>query len=114
MGSGSIDDVLCAGGRLRPRSAEAAQSVAALLQPVLNPPAQFPCPHEDTSALHVELNRVVDDLESLSPRSYRFAITNEDRAVGAHLSGEVLRRIGPSFGLSNLEMSGVDCEFFGT
>ena len=85
-----------------------------LLQPILNPPAQFPCPREDTSGLHIELNRVVDDLESLATRPYRFTITNEDRAVGAHFSGEVLRRLGSSFGLSTLEMSGVDCEFVGT
>jgi len=39
---------------------------------------------------------MVDDLESLSLRPYHFAITNEDRAVGAHFSGEVLRRIGRS------------------
>jgi|HubBroStandDraft_6_1064221.scaffolds.fasta_scaffold00090_32 glutamate synthase (ferredoxin) len=114
MGAGSIDEVLGAVDRLRPRSPQAEQSVASLLQPVLDPPAQFPCPHEDSSALHVELNRVVDDLESLSVRPYCFAITNEDRAVGAHFSGEVLRRVGSSFGLSTLEMSGVDCEFFGT
>jgi glutamate synthase domain-containing protein 2/glutamate synthase domain-containing protein 1/glutamate synthase domain-containing protein 3 len=114
MGAGSIDEILGAVNRLRPRSTEAEESVASLLQPIANPPAQFPCPHEDSSALHVELNRVVDDLESLSIRSYRFAITNEDRAVGAHFSGEVLRRIRPSFGMSNLEMSGVDCEFVGT
>ena len=63
--------------------------------------------------LHNELNRVVDDLESLSPRPYRFTITNEDRAVGAHFSGEVLRRFGSSFGPSSLEMAGVDCEFTG-
>jgi glutamate synthase domain-containing protein 3 len=62
----------------------------------------------------VQLNRVVDDLESLSIRPYRFEITNEDRAVGAHFSGEVLRRMRPSFGMSGLEMSGVDCEFVGT
>jgi glutamate synthase (ferredoxin) len=114
MGAGSIDEVLGAVERLRPRSLEVEQSVASLLQPILDPPAQFPCPHEDTSALHVELNRVVDDLESLSIRPYRFEITNQDRAVGAHFSGEVLRRVGSSFGLSTLEMSGVDCEFFGT
>jgi glutamate synthase (ferredoxin) len=114
MGAGSIDEILGAVDRLEPRSPEAEQSVTSLLQPIVNPPAQFPCPREDTSALHVELNRVVDDLESLSVRPYRFAITNEDRAVGAHFSGEVLRRIRPSFGLSNLEMSGVDCEFVGT
>jgi glutamate synthase (ferredoxin) len=114
MGAGSIDEVLGAVDRLRPRSPEAGQSVTSLLQPILDPPAQFPCPHEDSSALHVELNRVVDDLESLSVRPYRFEITNEDRAVGAHFSGEVLRRLGSSFGRSTLEMTGVDCEFFGT
>jgi glutamate synthase (ferredoxin) len=114
MGAGSIDEVLGAVDRLRPRSPEAEQSVASLLQSIVDPPAQFPCPREDGSALHVELNRVVDDLESLSIRPYRFEISNEDRAVGAHFSGEVLRRIRPSFGLSGLEMSGVDCEFVGT
>src|SRR5208283_2694471 len=72
MGSGSIDEVLGAVDRLRPRSAEAEQSVASLLQPIVNPPAQFFCPHEDTSTLHGELNRVVDDLESLSIRPYSF------------------------------------------
>ncbi|MFZ0138025.1 MAG: glutamate synthase large subunit [Candidatus Sulfotelmatobacter sp.] len=114
MGAGSIDEILGAVDRLQPRSADAEQSVASLLQPILNSPAQFPCPHEDTSALRLELNRVVDDLESLSIRPYRFEITNEDRAVGAHFSGEVLRRLGCSFGRSTLEMTGVDCEFFGT
>jgi glutamate synthase (ferredoxin) len=114
MGAGSIDDILGAVDRLQASSPEAEQNVASLLQPILNPPAQFPCPHEDTSALHIELNRVVDDLESLSTRHYRFEITSEDRAVGAHFSGEVLRRLGFSFGLSTLEMSGVDCEFVGT
>jgi glutamate synthase (ferredoxin) len=114
MGAGSIDEVLGAVDRLRPRSPEAEQSVKSLLQPIADPPSQFPCPHEDSGALHVELNRVVDDLESLSVRPYRFDITNEDRAVGAHFSGEVLRRLGSSFGRSTLEMTGVDCEFFGT
>jgi glutamate synthase (ferredoxin) len=110
MGAGSIDEILGAVHRLQPRDPESEQSVASLLRPILGPPAQFPCPHEDSGALHLELSRVVDDLESLSTRTYRFPITNEDRAVGAHFSGEVLRRMGPSA----LEMSGVDCEFFGT
>ena len=114
MGAGSIDEILGAVDRLQPRSPEVEHIVTSLLQPISDPPAQFPCPHEDGSALHVELNRVVDDLESLSLRPYRFAITNEDRAVGAHFSGEVLRRIRPSFGLSSMEMSGVECEFVGT
>ena len=114
MGAGSIDDILGAVDRLRPRSAEVEQTVISLLQPVLDPPAQFPCPHEDGSALHIELNHVVYDLESMSIRPYRFEITNEDRAVGAHFSGEVLRRLGSSFGTSTVGMSSVDCEFVGT
>ena len=114
MGAGSIDEILGAVERLQPRSAEAEQNVASLLQPIPNPPAQFPCPREDSGALHLELNRVVDDLESLSVRPYRFEITSEDRAVGAHFSGEVLRRLGSSFGTSTLQMIGVDCEFVGT
>jgi glutamate synthase domain-containing protein 2/glutamate synthase domain-containing protein 1/glutamate synthase domain-containing protein 3 len=114
MGAKSIDEILGAVDRLRPRSADVEASVSSLLQPILYPPAQFPCPHEDSSALHVELNRVVDDLESLSTHPYRFEITSEDRAVGAHFSGEVLRRLGSSFGASTLQMNGVDCEFVGT
>jgi glutamate synthase domain-containing protein 3 len=109
IGARSIDEVLGAVERLRPRSPDAEQSVRSLLQPIGDAPAQFPCPHEDTSALHLELNRVVDDLESLSLRPYRFVIRNEDRAVGAHFSGEVLRRVGAA----TLEMTGVDCEFSG-
>ncbi len=93
-GARSIDEILGAVDRLQPRSPEAAHRMSSLLQPISNPPAQFPCPHEDTSALHVELNRVIDDLESLNLRSYHFNITSEDRAVGAHLSGEMLRRLG--------------------
>ena len=109
IGAGSIDEVLGAVDRLRSRSLETELTVTSLLQPIANPPAQYGCPHYDSSALHVELNRVVDEMESLSPRPYRFAITNEDRAVGAHFSGEVLRRFGPS----SLEMTGVDCAFTG-
>jgi glutamate synthase domain-containing protein 2/glutamate synthase domain-containing protein 1/glutamate synthase domain-containing protein 3 len=108
VGAGSIDEILGAVERLQPRSAEAERSVASLLRPIANPPAQFPCPREDSGALHLELNRVVDDLESLSIRPYRFQITNGDRAVGAHFSGEVLRRLG-----SHLKMT-ADCEFVGT
>jgi len=110
IGARSIDEILGAVDRLQPRSAAAEQSVKSLLRPILDPPAQFACPHEDSGALHEELNRVVDDLESLSLRPYHFAITSEDRAVGAHFSGEVLRRVGGS----TLEMTGVDCEFVGT
>src|SRR5208282_762294 len=110
IGGGSIDEILGAVDRLKPRSPDAEASVAGLLRPILNSPAQFACPHEDSAALSRELTRVVDDLEALSLRSYRFAITNEDRAVGARFSGEALRRLGRSA----LEITGVDIEFAGT
>jgi glutamate synthase (ferredoxin) len=110
MGAQSIDAIVGAVDRLRPRSSEGNRSLTRLLQPIGNVPAQYPCPHEDSGELHSQLNRTVEELESLSPHSYRFRITNSDRAVGAHFSGEILRRLGRS----TLEMSGVDCEFFGT
>jgi glutamate synthase (ferredoxin) len=103
MGMRSISEILGAVDRLQPRSPEAAQSISPLLQPISDPPVQFPCPHEDMSALRVQLNRVVDDLESLTLRSYQFTITNEDRAVGAHLSGEVLRRMGSQRAMATTE-----------
>jgi glutamate synthase domain-containing protein 3 len=110
IGARSIDEIVGAVEWLRPRSTAAVRSVSGLLQPILNAPAQYPCPHEDSGELHSQLNRTVAELETLSPHSYRFRITNSDRAVGAHFSGEILRQLGGS----TLEMSGVDCEFFGT
>jgi glutamate synthase (ferredoxin) len=110
MGARSIDEIVGRVDRLRPRAADAGPSLAKLLQPVTDAPAQYPCPHEDSSELHTQLNRTVGELESLLPHSYRFLITNSDRAVGAHFSGEVLRQLGRS----TLELSGIDCEFFGT
>jgi len=38
------------------------------------------------------VNRTVDELDILTTRPHDFRITNADRAIGAHLSGEVLRR----------------------
>ncbi|MFY9911303.1 MAG: glutamate synthase large subunit [Candidatus Sulfotelmatobacter sp.] len=109
IGAASIDEALGAVERLGARSPQAEKSVGALLKPILDPPAQIACPHEDSGFLHLELNRVVDDVESMSLRPYRFAITNEERAIGAHFSGEALRRLGRSA----LEMSGLDFEFTG-
>ncbi len=109
IGATSIDEVLGAVEKLMPRSEDAKRSTANFLKPLENPPAQFSCPHEDSGALHPELIRVVDDLEAMSLRPYRFQISNEDRAVGAHFSGEVLRR----FGRSGLP-TGVDFAFHGT
>ena len=110
MGAHSIDDVVGAVDRLRPRTEEGKRALERLLAPIEGAPLQFPCPHEDASELRLALNRVAEELESLSTRSHRFRITNSDRAVGAHFSGEILRRRGGS----GLSLGEVDCEFVGT
>ena len=110
IGAHSIDEIVGDVARLRARDPEFAAAVKSLLQPVENVPAQYPCPHESTGEVHLQLNRIVEEFESLSTRNHRFLITGADRAVGAHFSGEALRRIGAAA----LEMNGVDCEFFGT
>ena len=109
LGAHSIDEVVGAVQHLRPRRDDARKNVATFLEPVLDAPAQHACPHEDTRTLHVELSRTIAELESVSSRHHRFVISNSDLAIGAHWSGEVLRR----FGGSALEMNGVDYEFFG-
>src|SRR5215469_13253983 len=109
LGARSIDEIVGAVGRLKPQFADRRRRVGDLLHPIGDAPAQYPYPREDTSALHLELNRTVEELESVSSRNHRFVISNSDRAVGAHWSGEVLRR----FGGSVPAMNGVNCEFFG-
>ncbi len=65
--------------------------LAGLLTPAAGP-AQPASPREPDSGLHVELSALADELDTLSTRGHSFHITNSDRAIGAHLSGEVLRR----------------------
>jgi glutamate synthase (ferredoxin) len=109
MGARSIDEIVGAADRLLPRTAEDEETVEALLRPILGAPEQFPCPHEDSTHLRLALNRTIDELERFSSRSHVFRITSEDRAVGAHFSGQILRRLGGAA----LQVSPVDCEFVG-
>ena len=91
MGARSIDEVVGAVDRLRPRTKEAERFLCNLLEPV-NVATQPAYPTGDSSTLHRELNRMVDEQNTLAPRQRRFRITNADRAIGAHLSGQMLRR----------------------
>ncbi len=108
MGASSIDEIVGAAQRLEPRTDEARQILASLLTPAVGP-AQPACPREPDGGLHLELTAMVDELDTLSTRGHSFRITNSDRAIGAHLSGEVLRR------RSGAEIAGVIAsEFTGT
>jgi glutamate synthase domain-containing protein 3 len=108
MGASSIDEIVGAAERLQPRTPEVQEMLGSLLAPSVGP-AQPACPREGDSGLHLEMASVVDELDTLSTRSHHFHITNADRAIGAHLSGEVLRR------RSGAEIAGVlATEFSGT
>jgi len=109
IGARGIDEIVGKVEHLRPRFSDHRGAVAELLQPIVDAPAQYPSPHEDSGKLHTELNGTIDELDSVSSRTHRFVITNRDLSIGAHWSGEVLRGSrGPV-----LEMNGVYCEFFG-
>jgi glutamate synthase domain-containing protein 3 len=110
LGTRSIGEIVGAVDRLHAPSIDPERNLSSLLQPIIDAPAQYDCPHEDSSVLHVHVNAFVEELESLSRGRRRFQITNADRAIGAHFSGEVLRRLGAS----TLAINGLDCEFFGT
>ncbi len=105
MGAHSIDEIVGDVRRLKPRSPDTVRSLSNLLDPVPNS-AQRACPREDDSRLHVNVNRTVDELDILTTRPHDFRITNADRAIGAHLSGEMLRRHGSSGTTVNHEFIG--------
>jgi glutamate synthase domain-containing protein 3 len=90
MGIRSIDEIVGAVHRLRPKTPEAKQYLSGLLDPV-DVVMQRACLTEEDSTLHLELNRTADESNTLASRRRRFRITNADRAIGAHLSGQKLR-----------------------
>ncbi len=89
MGACSIDAIVGAVDRLRPCNREAGRALAELLEPLIAPP-QTVCLREPDGVLQLELKRTFEERDA--NRAQRFQITNADRAVGAHLSGEILRR----------------------
>jgi glutamate synthase domain-containing protein 2/glutamate synthase domain-containing protein 1/glutamate synthase domain-containing protein 3 len=106
MGAASIDDIIGQVRHLRPRNDEVAPAISELLQPVDGPP-QISYPRERTSALEIELGRVLAGAATVG--SIRLPITNADRTTGAHLTGTLLRHKDAA-ALS----PAVDCEFVGT
>jgi glutamate synthase domain-containing protein 2/glutamate synthase domain-containing protein 1/glutamate synthase domain-containing protein 3 len=104
MGAGSIDAIVGAVDRLQPRDRRAGRALAELLEPI-TAPEQTPCLREPVGTLQRALSRAFEERDR--NRSKRFRITNADRAVGAHLSGEILRQ-RPEF------ITPVDYDFIGT
>src|SRR5207302_92192 len=75
--------------RLRPRTPQAARTLGGLLEPIAAAP-QPAYPAEDESSLYRDLNRSIDHIDGSAGRRRAFGISNSDRAIGAHLSGEML------------------------
>jgi glutamate synthase (ferredoxin) len=88
MGACSIDAIVGAVDRLRPRNQQAGRALAALLDPITAPP-QTVCSRGPAGGLPLALSR---RFEKRGTNRSAFRITNADRAVGAHLSGDLLRR----------------------
>ena len=95
LGASSIDEIVGASDRLRPKSEPAARMVADLIEPIRSTPQTGYVPEPD-GPLQVQLISTLEDLDTLAPRSHTFPITSADRAIGARLSGEVIRRVGRS------------------
>ncbi|MGH9501819.1 MAG: glutamate synthase large subunit [Terriglobales bacterium] len=113
LGARSIDDIVGQVERLRPRTPQAVRTLAGLLDPIVAS-RQPACPPEDQSTLYRDLNRTLDDLDERAARRRRFHITNADRSIGAHLSGEILRRAGvPADASVKYEFTGSAGQTFG-
>ena len=109
LGARSLNEIVGEVQRLQPRNAEAARSLGDLLKPAPQPPLQFPELQEEDSGVHRELARALEESEALPTVPRRFWIANSDRSVGAHLSGQILRRAGTT----SLGRGELDCEFRG-
>jgi glutamate synthase (ferredoxin) len=124
LGARCLDEIVGAVHLLKPRAGAAASAVCALLEPAPQPPAQISESGRDAVGVHGELVRRVSGVlsgtsqrrsdspvstQAYAPRRLIFPIATSDRAVGAHLSGEILR----STSFEGLCDRMIDCEFRG-
>lgn len=91
MGAHSIDHIVGDVERLRPANHHAARSVKELLEPITIP-EQIGCAKEPENRLAGAITYSLDELQMPTRGSHRFRITSADRAIGARLSSEILRR----------------------
>jgi glutamate synthase (ferredoxin) len=110
MGARSVDAIVGAADRLQPCNQQAARDLAELLEPIAALP-QTPCLRESAGALQLALSRTIETRHS--NRSRRFRITNADRAVGTHLSGEILRQHSEIFTPVEYDFVGTAGQSFG-
>jgi glutamate synthase domain-containing protein 2/glutamate synthase domain-containing protein 1/glutamate synthase domain-containing protein 3 len=110
LGMRRLDEIVGSVEKLRPRSEMAERSLGQLLKEVPVRTTESAEASKDAVGVHGELVRVVGKLKARPSRALKFAITNADRTVGAHLSGQFLRRSE----FAGLDGDMIDCEFRGT
>jgi len=109
MGARSIEEIVGRVELVKLRTAEATRALADLLRPMPTP-TQTGCLIDDDTRLHLELNKTIGDA---SHSRRRFRITSADRSIGAHLSGEILRRLDLPDGSRSYEFVGSAGQSFG-
>ncbi|MGB6391747.1 MAG: glutamate synthase large subunit [Candidatus Acidiferrales bacterium] len=121
LGARSLAEISGSVERLRPRTPDAGRSIGWLLEPApLQSSAasamraadraakKLPEPEPDTG-VREKLARMAAHSGRSNAHTRRFAIANSDRSIGAHLSGEILRRTE----YEGLGGDSLDCEFRG-
>ncbi len=110
LGARSLDEIIGAAELLKPRTANASESFADLLAPVIASGTQSKGMLVDWKGVHQELAGALGQGNVRPIKPLELAITNSDRSIGAHLSGQILRRTE----YSGLGHEKIHCEFRGT
>ncbi|MGH9699011.1 MAG: glutamate synthase large subunit [Candidatus Acidiferrales bacterium] len=129
LGARTLSEISGSVERLRPRDARAESRLGWLFAPAPKPAPEHCTDRESArhstqaqrmnleislseagTGVRERLARVADLLELLPPMPLRFTIANSDRSIGAHLSGQILRRTA----FEGLGEEKIDCEFRGT
>ena len=109
LGAHSLNEIVGSVGKLRPKNAAAGRAFGSLLEAGPEPHTKPSEASRDAVGVHGELIRSVGQLQSSSAHPTVLSIANSDRTVGAHLSGQILRRTS----FDGLGDEVIDCEFRG-
>jgi glutamate synthase (ferredoxin) len=110
LGARSLDEIIGAAELLKPRTAHASESFADLLAPIIASGTQSKGMLVDWKGVHQELAGALGQGNVRPIKPLELTITNSDRSIGAHLSGQILRRTE----YSGLGRERMHCEFRGT
>jgi len=94
LGVRSLDEIVGEAQMLKPRNKQTSETFAELLAPIAGSTKQSKGMLVNDQGIHRELSRAMEHGDANSAKPLNFLIANSDRSVGAHLSGQILRRTG--------------------